>query len=68
MKISYVRLGWVRAEIIEQHKGITVQALDKRRNRGKFIEGQHWKKVHGVIMYHYENIDQLFEEFNESVA
>lgn len=68
MQPTFIRLGWVKPIIIENLKGITVGALDKRKVRGKLIEGIHWKKVHGTVMYHYERIDQLFEDIDESAA
>lgn len=62
MSELYVKLGWVKPEIIEKFKGLTPGAMEKRRVRGKLIQGIHWKKVQGIIMYHYENLDQLFED------
>lgn len=56
----YIKLGWVRPVIIERYKGITPDALRKRRERGMLIEGQHWKKIGGSVMYHFENIDEYF--------
>ncbi|MEW9799674.1 excisionase family protein [Alteromonas sp. CYL-A6] len=68
METQYIQLGWVYPAIIEELKGITYHALNKRRQRGKLIEGVHWKKVHGVIMFNYEALDQLFEETNDQAA
>ncbi|AYA64263.1 excisionase family protein [Alteromonas sp. RKMC-009] len=62
MKESTHRLGWVRAVILERNKGMGLRILEKCRHRGQFVEGIHWKKVNGVIMYNYEAIDQLYEE------
>ena len=47
---------------MEQFKGLSAAALENRRLRGKFIQGVHWKKIHGIIMYHFERVDELFEE------
>jgi len=54
--------GWVLGIIIEKRKGVTVGALTKMKQRGKLIEGQHWKKVLGRIWYHFENFDKLIDE------
>lgn len=62
MKVAYVKLGWVYPCKIEEFKGITPGALEKRVLRGQLIEGVHWKKTQGRLMYHYENLDQLFED------
>lgn len=68
MKNTYIKLGWVYPKILEELKGLTYQSLKKRRINGYLIEGVHWKKVQGVIMFHYERIDELFEEENEQAA
>lgn len=68
MAITYVKLGWVYPSKIEEFKGITPGALEKRIKAGKLIEGKHWKKAQGRLMYHYENLDQLFEDDNGIAA
>lgn len=68
MKTNNIKLGWVKPKVMEDLKGLTYQSLRKKRNQGYLIEGRHWKKIFGVVMYHYERIDELFEEFNEQTA
>jgi hypothetical protein len=60
--MSNQKLGWVLPKIIEQNKGITVGALTKQKQRGKLIEGVHWKKVLGRIWYHYEKFDEMIND------
>jgi len=56
---AYIQFGWVLPTIFEQYKGITKDALDKKRKTGKLIEGIHFKKADdGRIYYHYENYDE----------
>ena len=61
MALAYIKLGWVKAEIIEAHKGFSGHALNKMRQTGKIIEGKHWRKVSGVVVYNYEKLDGYFE-------
>ncbi|WP_269519530.1 excisionase family protein [Alteromonas sp. BMJM2] len=68
MKNQYIKLGWVYPKVMLELKGLTYDSLTKRRTRGHLEEGKHWKKVQGVIMYHYERIDELFEEQHDQVA
>ncbi|CAA0365185.1 conserved hypothetical protein [Alteromonas alvinellae] len=68
MKATYIKLGWVYPKVLEELKGLTYHNLQKRRLAGKLQEGIHWKKVHGVIMYHYERLDELFEELDGEAA
>lgn len=66
MPEPFIKLGWVYPKIMHDLKGLTYDALNARRKRGKFVEGVHWKQVHGVVMYHYERIEQLFEEYDDA--
>ncbi|WP_299262973.1 hypothetical protein [uncultured Psychrosphaera sp.] len=66
MAHAYIRLGWVKARVIEIHKGFSDDALNKMRQTGKIVEGIHWKKVKGVIVYNYEKLDEYFE--NDGIA
>ncbi|KXJ58420.1 MAG: hypothetical protein AXW14_16680 [Alteromonas sp. Nap_26] len=66
MQNPFIKLGWVYPKIIHDLKGLSYDALEKRKRTGKLEEGKHWKKVHGVIMYHYERLDELFEEFDDA--
>lgn len=56
-----VKLGWVLASSMEQHKGITKNAIDKMKDREYLIEGYHFKIFRGRIWYHYERFDELIE-------
>jgi len=66
MTVTYVKLGWVKAKIIEQHKGFTDDALNRMRQTGKIVEGVHWKKARGVVVYNYEKLDEYFD--NDGIA
>ena len=66
MTVTYVKLGLVKAKIIEQHKGFTDDALNRMRQTGKIVEGVHWKKVRGVVVYNYEKLDEYFD--NDGIA
>jgi hypothetical protein len=55
----YIKLGWVKPIIIEKFKGITIAALDKKRQRGVLIEETHWRKADdNVIYFNFEKLDE----------
>lgn len=61
-KIYFIKLGWVKPIIIEQFKGITVEALSKKRQRGLLIEETHWRKAaDGVIYFNFETLDEYLD-------
>jgi len=58
----YIFLGWVKPIVIENLKGITVGALKKKRERGLFVEGIHWKKADdNVIYFNYEKVEEYLD-------
>ena len=53
---------WVKPSIIEAVFGYTKQALDKKRSRGIWLEGDIWRKApDGVIKYSPDAIDKWVE-------
>lgn len=56
-----ITLGWVKPDIITSLKGISKQALDKKRKRGQLLESVHWGWSDGVIYYNYEAINAKLE-------
>lgn len=65
MKINF-ELGWVQAIKMEETKGISIGSINKMKERGKLIQGKHWKKWQGRLYYHYERINELIENDNVS--
>jgi len=58
MTSIYIKLGWVRPGVVEQHKGITECALKNMVTAGKLVEGKHWKKApNGKLFYNFEAMD-----------
>jgi len=58
-ELNYIKLGWVKPIIIEKFKGITIAALDKKRQRGVLIEEKHWRKADdNVIYFNFENLEE----------
>jgi hypothetical protein len=61
-ELKYIKLGWVKPIIIEKTKGITADALSKKRQRGQIIEETHWRKAaDGVIYYNFEQLDEYLD-------
>jgi len=61
--MHFIKLGWVKPKKIEELKGITIEALKKKRERGVYIEGIHWRRApDNVIYFNYENIDLFIGE------
>lgn len=58
---NFIFHGWVKAVIVTNQKGFTEDMLNKWRYSGKVIEGVHWKKHFGVILYNYEKLDEFIE-------
>lgn len=59
---KYIKLGWVKPIIIETFKGITVEALSKKRQRGLLIEETHWRKAEdGVIYFNFEKLEEYLD-------
>ncbi|MCL1124480.1 hypothetical protein [Shewanella surugensis] len=55
-----VKIGWVKPVMLERLKGITYDALKKKRPL--LEEGHHWRKAgDGVIYYHFEAFDEWLE-------
>lgn len=58
MNKTYIHLGWVKPQKMEELKGMTPDALKSKRTSGQFIEGVHWRKAgDGNIYYNFEAID-----------
>lgn len=55
--------GWVTIEKLIEVKGGSKDSWTKARQVGKLIEGKQWKKWHGKVMFHVENIDLCIEQF-----
>ena len=54
---------WVKPSIIEAAFGYTKAAIDKKRSRGIWLEGDIWRKApDGVIMYSPEAIEKWVED------
>lgn len=52
---------WVLPEVLERETGITPGAAEKRRQRGYWQEGVHFKKVNNRIMYNLIAINDYFQ-------
>ena len=61
--LVFIKLGWVKARIIEELKGITQGALKKKRERGILVEGIHWRKAaDNVIYFNYERLEEFLND------
>lgn len=55
--------NWVKDTIIERDKGITKHAIRKKRERGYWVEGVHFKKgPDGVYYYDINAINEWIEQ------
>lgn len=55
--------GWVTIDKLIEVKGGSKDSWTKARQVGKLIEGTHWKKWYGKVMFHVENIDLCIQDF-----
>jgi len=61
-ELNYIKLGWVKPIIIEQLKGITINALRQKCKRGLLIEETHWRKADdNVIYFNFENLEEYLD-------
>ena len=55
-------LGWVRAPILNQFKGITSDMLKKDKAQGLYVEDKHWRKDgKGRIWWNFEAMNEHIE-------
>jgi hypothetical protein len=53
------KLGWVKPSVIENLKGITINALSHKCKQGVLTEGYHYRKAaDGNIYFNFENVDE----------
>lgn len=57
----FIKLEWSKANIIEQLMGFTPGALNKMRERGRILEGTHWKCWNNVTLYNYSALQEFIE-------
>ena len=62
----YIQPQWVKANIIEQLMGYSNGALNKMRERGRIVQGTHWKHWNNVVLYNYAAIQEFIS--NDSQA
>lgn len=54
---------WVKGKILQQMTGLSTEAARKKRERGEWLEGKHWKYApDGMVWYNWQEIDRWVEQ------